>query len=88
MGQLQEVEQKVSDLISSEEYKRLQRPNRWDKKNTAENDEDAKEDWALLQEQLIQLKQDKQNWFDVLKSSNASQVKKQDSVKEGSSFKV
>jgi hypothetical protein len=80
---LQEVEQKISDLISSEEYKRLQRLNRWDKKNTAENDEDAKEDWVLLQEQLTQLKQDEQNWFDVLKSSNASQVKKQDSVRKG-----
>jgi hypothetical protein len=72
----EKVEQKINDLISSEEYKSLQRLNRWDKKNTKEN-------WNLWQEQLSLLRKDKENWFEVIKSTSASQIKKQDSVGKG-----
>ena len=81
--ELKQVEQKINDLLSSEEYKTLQKRYRRNKKNAAGNGDDENEDWIAMQEQLTELKKKEQNWFDVIKSSSASSVKKVDSVRKG-----
>jgi hypothetical protein len=78
---LEEVEQKISDLISSVEYKDLANNNRaWAQPKPTEQ---QKGEWNLLQEQLTQLKKKEEFWQNAILSSNASQAKKQDSVRKG-----
>lgn len=78
---LEEVEQKISDLINSAEYKDLANKNRaWAQPKPTEQ---QKGEWNLLQEELTQLKLDKSFWQNAILSSNASQFKKQDSVRKG-----
>ena len=77
--ELKQVEQNIKDLLSSEEYKRLAV---WGKPKADLNTEE-KAHFDYLQEQLTELKKKEQNWFDVIKSSSASSVKKVDSVRKG-----
>ena len=58
---LDEVEQNIKDLLNSEVYKRLKKIYGRNK-NTAGNDDDKYGEWIDMQEQLAQLKEDKQFW--------------------------
>jgi hypothetical protein len=77
---LEDVEQKISDLINSKEYKDLATKNRaWVEQKPTEEQRGALQ---MLLEQLAQLKEDKSFWQNAILASNSSQFKKQDSVRK------
>jgi hypothetical protein len=77
---LREVEQEIKAFTKSEEYKLLAKKNgAWSRPKPTDEE---KADWELLQVQLRELKDHKKFWQDVILSSTASYVRKQDSVRK------
>ena len=77
---LEQIEQRIQDLVNSEEYKQLEKINRaW---ATPKPNEQEKGEWKLLQEQIAKLEHDKNFWQKVILNSFASHVRKQDSVRK------
>ena len=68
--ELKQVEQKIEDLLNSEEYKDLANKNRaWAQPKPTEQQQG---EWKLLQEQLTQLREDKHFWQNAILNSKGT----------------
>ena len=68
---LDEVEQKINDLCSSDEYKRLKKIY-GRKENTAGNDDHEYEVWIEMQEQLTRLQKKEEFWQKAILNSQGT----------------